>query len=127
MRTDLISELGSEMADIDRQLLVLKERRDAIERVLATYRDSTVRSLEYHADTTSLSTIEMARQVLEANGSPMGTAAIRRAIQRKFGAMPASSLQQMLYMRAAQGKVFYNDNKKYGLLSWKTKVNKVQP
>lgn len=119
MSQTLVLQLEAELATINHQLSLLQARRDGILKVLDTFGGKS--DSELSTSDTGLSTIEMARQVLEEHGSPMGTADIRRAIQRKFTTVPASSLQQMLYMRARDGKIFYNEQKKYGLVDWKRK------
>jgi hypothetical protein len=113
----IVQQLEAELATVNHQLSLLQARREGILKVLDTYGGKV--DTESSPARPDLSTIEMARQVLETHRSPMGTAEIRRAIQRKFATVPASSLQQMLYMRARDGKLFYNEQKKYGLLSWK--------
>jgi hypothetical protein len=113
----LVHQLEAELAIINHQLSLLQARRDGILKVLDTYEGKG--DTESSISAPDLSTIEMARQVLKDHGSPLGTADIRRAIQRKFATVAAPSLQQMLYMRARDGKIFYNEQKKYGLLSWK--------
>lgn len=117
MTQPLVQQLEAELATINHQLSLLHARRDGILKVLDTYEGKGLSESSVSAP--DISTIEMARQVLEEHGSPLGTADVRRAIQRKFATVPASSLQQMLYMRARDGKIFYNADKKYGLLSWR--------
>jgi hypothetical protein len=119
MSQPLVQQLEAELATVNHQLSLLQARREGILKVLDTYGGEV--DTESSTGRPDLSTIAMARQVLEAHGSPMGTAEIRRAIQRKFATVPASSLQQMLYMRARDAKIFYNEDKKYGLLDWKRK------
>jgi hypothetical protein len=118
MSEPLVSQLQAVLASIHQQIGRLEQRKGAIEQVLATYDPAAVTISNGEA---GLSSIEMARLVLADYGSPLGTAEIRRRIQRKFGVMPASSLQQMLYMRAARNQTFFNAHKKYGLIEWKTK------
>lgn len=118
MSGSLIQQLEAELGAINRQIAVLEERRGGIEKVLATYEPGQHKAEDGSRD---LSTIEMARQVVEQNGVPMGPSDIRRAIQRRFGVVPASSLQQMLYIRASNKKIFFNEDKKYGLLAWRKK------
>jgi hypothetical protein len=118
MSESLISQLHAELKKIELEIEVLQTRRNGVEKLLATYSSHSAAPINESAD---LPTIQLAQRVLEKNGSPMATADIRRAIQRTFGTTPASSLQQMLYIRAQNKKVFYNENKKYGLLVWKGK------
>lgn len=118
MSESLINQLHDELKKIEHEIEVLQTRRNGVEELLATYSSHSVVPRNESAD---LPTIQLAQQVLEKNGAPMATADIRRAIQRNFGTTAASSLQQMLYIRAQNKKVFYNEDKKYGLLAWKGK------
>lgn len=118
MSETLVNRLNAELGVIDREIAVLKERREGIQRLLATYSSSASPTASEHHD---VPTIQLAQKVLEKSGIPMSTADIRRMIQKTFGVVPAPSLQQMLYMRALRGKIFFNENKKYGLLAWKGK------
>jgi hypothetical protein len=118
MPESLVNQLTIELGNIDREIALLRERRDGIQKLLATYDPSSTANQDEYRD---LPTIQLAVKVLEKNGAPMATAEIRRMIQRTFGVAPASSLQQMLYMRAMARKIFFNENKKYGLLAWKVK------
>jgi hypothetical protein len=114
----LVNQLATELDSIEREIAILEERRDGIQKLLATYSPSASQAKSDHRN---LPTIQLAQKVLEMNGAPMSTADIRRVIQRTFGVVPASSLQQMLYMRALRKRIFFNENKKYGLLAWKGK------
>ena len=117
MTASIVQKLEEELGNVNREIAMLEERRQGIRSLLATYTGQ-----ESQNDAAQdMPTIQMAREVLAERGVPMATAEIRRGIQRKFNAVPASSLQQMLYTRAAQGKTFFNENKKYGLLIWKAK------
>ena len=114
MEQELVQQLFSERQAIDAEIQKLEKRRAAIDVLLG---EEDVVNVITNKDMT---TIEMARAILEEQGSPMGAAEIRKAIVQKFGRNPAPSLQQMLYGRAAKNKLVYNEGGKYGLLKWRS-------
>jgi hypothetical protein len=118
MTYSIVEQLGAELERVNHDLAVLEQRRDGIRKLIGSY---TGQPTTARHEVQEIPTIQMAQQVLEEHGEPMATAEIRRAIQRKFNVVPASSLQQMLYMRARNKKTFFNENKKYGLLVWRMK------
>lgn len=79
-----------------------------------------VKNAKPRAITTSLSTMDMARTVLQNGGREMTPGEIHQGITETFGKTPAATLTQMLYKRSRANSSFYRGAKGYyGLLVWK--------
>jgi hypothetical protein len=67
-----------------------------------------------------MSTMDMARTVLDNAKKELTAPEIHKGIAETFGKSPAASLTQMLYKRAKAGSSFYRGAKgTYGLLTWR--------
>lgn len=70
--------------------------------------------------TTGLSTMDMARQVLQNSNRELTPGEIHQGIADTFGKTPAATLTQMLYKRSRANSSFYRGEQgRYGLIAWK--------
>lgn len=123
---ELTALLRKEVQQIDRRILELERRKQAIENVLRAYHsgsgsavNSKLLRMPSPVVTEPLSTLDMAERVLEKHGE-MKAEDIMEAIRQQFGVKPAHTLPQMLYIRARAKKRFYRtSNGKFGLLDAK--------
>jgi hypothetical protein len=120
---ELTALLRKELQQIDRKILELSQRKQAIENLLRAYRGATGNGSQaklLHMPPAGisepLSTLDMAQRVIEKQGE-MKAEDIMEAIRLEFGVKPAHTLPQMLYIRARAKKRFYRgSNGKFGLL-----------
>ncbi len=124
--------LRRELADIERKLKGLNQRKQAIMNLLNTYNGSkasagagnllSMPSLENEKP--ELSTLEMAKSIIRKHGE-MKAEQIMESIRHEFGVKPAHTLPQMLYIRARGKKHFYRTAEgKFGVLEAKKKQSR---
>jgi hypothetical protein len=145
MATNVVQVLEQHNQVIESQIADLVDQKDAINKVIEGFRTTssgfgvhTGGKLGVYKMTTSvspkgrksaMSSMDMARQVLNNNGGKKGAEMSAKEIiahvKDTFGVEPATSLTQMLYKRSRAKSSFYRTKAgKYGLLDWTTSTKK---
>ncbi len=116
---NLSGALRQELQQLDKRIQEINSKKQAIENLLKTYSGEKTGLHVVSQPKKTISTLEMAQEVLRKRGSEMKPEEIRMAIREQFGQEPAPTLAQMLYTRARRKKMFYrNVGGRFGLMQW---------